>query len=106
MRSNRPPAGEDQSLGAQVIVLARSYQRLNAVVQDLSHTAPAIRPLHVLILLPLIVPLVVAILLGLLGWFVAWLATVAGLVTAIIFGDCARALRRRGGRALDRQPVG
>jgi hypothetical protein len=90
---------------AQVIDLGRSFRRMHAE----QHSIPAgrtIRPIDVVLLLPLILPLVVAILLGLLGWFVAWLATVAAMVASLMCGDFMRGLRRRNDRALDRQAVG
>jgi hypothetical protein len=54
-----------------------------------------LRPIDVVLLLPIITPLTLAILLGLLGWFVAWLAIVGLLVTAIVFTDLARAVQWR-----------
>src|SRR5262245_25111519 len=83
--SKQPP------LEAQIIPFARPPRHEDAPI-----VAPVrkrtIRPIDVVLLLPLIAPAVTAILLGLLGWFVAWLAIVAALVTAIICGDLARAL--------------
>ncbi|MGH6770663.1 MAG: hypothetical protein ACRECO_16765 [Xanthobacteraceae bacterium] len=57
--------------------------------------ARTLRPIDVLLLLPIIAPLVAAILLGLLGWFVAWLAVVAALVMVIVFADLVRAVQWR-----------
>ena len=95
----------DERYEAQVIDLGRSYRRLQASQQSVP-SGRTIRPIDVVLLLPLIVPLVVAILLGLLGWFVAWLATVGAMVASLMCGDLMRGLRRRNGRALDRQAVG
>lgn len=99
--------GEAPSFEAQIIPLTRRPR--DGGTPSAPAGARTIRPVDVLLLLPLIAPLVGAILLGLLGWFVAWLAIVAALVTAIVCGDLARWLWRRDGgtvRALDRQPVG
>jgi hypothetical protein len=52
-----------------------------------------LRPIDVILLLPVIAPVTVAILLGLLGWFVAWLVVVGTLVAVNLFADAARALR-------------
>jgi hypothetical protein len=51
-----------------------------------------LRPVDVLLLLPVIAPITGAILLSLLGWFVCWLAIVALLVTAIVLAVFARAI--------------
>lgn len=97
----------DDRSEAQVIDLGRSFRRMQVQVEQQSVPAGrTIRPVDVVLLLPLIVPLVVAILLGLLGWFVAWLATVGAMVASLMCGDFMRGLRRRNGRALDRQAVG
>jgi hypothetical protein len=98
--------GRQRPIDAQVIPFGRSYRRLQADPQHGRANTRAIRPIDVVVLLPLIIPSVTAILLGLLGWFVAWLAVVAALVVAIVFGDLARCLWRRNDRTLDRQPVG
>ena len=90
---------------AQVIDLGRSFRRMHVEQQPVP-AGRTIRPIDVVLLLPLIVPLVVAILLGLLGWFVAWLATVGTMVASLMCGDLMRGLRRRNGRALDRHAVG
>jgi hypothetical protein len=112
MAKGRRPTGrtsKQPALEAQIIPFARPpRQEGTPIVAPVRNRT--IRPIDVVLLLPLIAPAVAAILLGLLGWFVAWLAIVAALVTAIICGDLARALLwRRDGtavRALDRQPVG
>jgi hypothetical protein len=90
---------------AQVIDLGRSFRRMHVEQQSVP-AGRTIRPIDVVLLLPLIVPLVVAILLGLLGWFVAWLATVGTMVASLMCGDLMRGIRRRNGRALDRHAVG
>src|SRR4029077_15453173 len=90
---------------AQVIDLGCSFRRMHADQSSIP-AGRTIRPIDVGLLLPLIVPLVVAILLGLLGWFVAWLATVGAMVASLVCGDLMRGLRRRDGRALDRQALG
>ena len=63
----------------------------------------------ILLLSPLIVVATVAILFGLLGIFVLWLATVGGIVSAIVISDVIRrsaaCLGSPAGR-LDRRPVG
>jgi hypothetical protein len=99
-------ADEKRTVEAQIIPLGRSYRRLPVSAPGGVRVGRVIRPIDVVMLLPLIVPLVAAILLGLLGWFVAWLAIVGMLVAAIVFGDLMRSLRRRNGRALDRQAIG
>jgi hypothetical protein len=98
-----PPAAADD---AQIIPFARSYRRLQASPQDRIGVGWTIRPINVVMLLPLIVPTVMAILLGLLGWLLAWLAVVGALVAAIICGDLLRGLLRRHGRTLDRPAAG
>ena len=95
----------DERCEAQVIDLGRSYRRMH-VEQKSVPVGRTIRPIDVVLLLPLIVPLVVAILLGLLGWLVAWLATVGAMVASLMCGDLMCGLWRRNGRALDRQAVG
>jgi hypothetical protein len=102
MVTKLPAAGDV----AQVIPFARSYRRLQASPQDRIGVGWTIRPVNVVMLLPLIVPLVMTILLGLLGWLLAWLAVVGALVAAIICGDLLRGLLRRHGRALDRHAIG
>ena len=68
-----------------------------------------LRPVDVLLLLPIIAPVAVMILLGLLGWFICWLAIVGLLVAAIVIADVVRAVLQRlyptTIRALDRPTV-
>jgi hypothetical protein len=51
-----------------------------------------LRPVDVLLLLPIIAPVTVMVLLALLGWFVCWLAIVGLLVAAIVVADIVRAV--------------
>jgi hypothetical protein len=106
MTTERSSPGGQRLLEGHVIPFGGTFRRLQADVVSARVTGRTIRPMDVVMLLPLIVPLVAAILLGLLGWFVAWLATVAALVAAIVFRDIMRGLWRRNRRALDRQVVG
>jgi len=97
---------KEHTLETQVIPFVSQPRPLCTGVLDKYRVGRVIRPIDVVMLLPLIVPLVVAILLGLLGWFVAWLATVATMVMTIVCRDLVRGLCRRNRRALDRQPAG
>jgi hypothetical protein len=67
-----------------------------------------IRPIEVVLLLPILVPLTVVVLLLLLAWFVCWLAAVGFLVTVNLISDVTRAILWRGGmlRSLDRRAIG
>jgi len=67
------------------------------------------RPFGILLLSPLILVVTVAILFGMLGIFVLWLATVGGIVSAIVISDLIRRSAARLGTPvgrLDRRPVG
>lgn len=97
-RKPRPVSqGGEPPFEAQVVPFARDFRQS---IVSASAVGRSIRARDVVLLLPLIAPLVATILLGLLGWFVAWLAIVATLVSAIVCGDLARGLWRRGGTAV------
>jgi hypothetical protein len=92
MARKLPPANEDAPFEARIIPFGRGFRQLRSTPVSARVRGRVIRPIDVLILLPLIIPLVAAILLGLLGWFVAWLVTVTTLVAAIVFRDLMRRL--------------
>ncbi len=82
---------------AQIIPLnCRMQPRATPAAEAAGITcARSLRPIDVVLLLPMILPLAGLILLALLGWFVAWLATVALLTGAIVGADLMRRARRR-----------
>jgi hypothetical protein len=90
---------------AQIIPLHRSPLP-RATPAPAAH-ARTLRPMEVVLLLPIILPLAVAILLLLLGWFVAWLSIVALLATSLVTLDLLQlALRRMQAlRPLDRGAI-
>jgi hypothetical protein len=94
------PSGGNRQLEGRVISFreTRQYrQSRGAAVAAVggSVRARSLRPVDVVLLLPIIAPVVAAILLGLLGWFVAWLAIVGLPVASIVFADIARAIQWR-----------
>jgi hypothetical protein len=110
MKQRRAPTGESRPSEGQVIPFRRPGESLprTAILETGASRARTLRPVDVLLLLPLIAPLVGAILLGLLGWFVAWLAVVAALVMAIVCADLVRAVQWRlhGGETLGPHALG
>jgi hypothetical protein len=106
--SNDMRPSDDRIIPFRGLQSPRLHHLPTAVVPVVAR-ARTLRPVDILMLLPIIAPLVVAILLGLLGWFVAWLVTVGLLVTAIVVADLMRAVCGRLNpsiRTLDRQAIG
>jgi hypothetical protein len=106
-------AGHKRSHQSSIIPIPGADALRNApltLAPSAAYTTRTLRPLDVLLLLPIIAPVTAMILFALLGWFVCWLAIVGLLVAAIVLADIFRALMRRlrpaPMQALDPQAVG
>ena len=108
------PAREKRLVESRIIPFrgvepARLQEAPAAFAPSAARQARTLRPVDVLLLMPIIAPATVMILLALLGWFICWLAIVGLLVAAIVAADIVRAVLGRlypsAIRALDRPAV-